>query len=408
VSVALISTGASRRCPSDVGHSIRSRDCRTEIGRNLALGECQSQRAESKAWQLLLSRQNEEKHSRDTLSDAQTQCPLRTTTCLTRAKSSWSDCAMEKSILEIRRFMEDLGIPGRDLWELPDSPLTFPDGAHWRIEIAGIERASTMAAMIDESHKRDVPVHRAIATVGGSTYLDAAELRAMAQMAHDEGLEVIMGIGPRKGWDVGAKESANWEGAMLGLRLRGSDSISYWLADMMRNIEAGFRGFLVYDEGVLSIVSKMREQGFIPEETVFKCSVFSGHASPAGARVVAGMGANTFNPCSDVSLPILAAIRKTVSIPLDVYISICDALGGEYRIMETPEIARVASPCYFKIEPAKSEMELYKPWTEEGVHATLVREKVKMADVIGEVMTRHAPHLRMSERCPADLVLPQP
>jgi hypothetical protein len=279
--------------------------------------------------------------------------------------------------------MESMGIPGRDLWALPDSPLTFPDGAHWRIEVAGLERASTMEAMIDEVHKRGVPVHRAIATVGGSTYLDAGELRAMAQMARDAGIEVI-----------------------LGLRIRGSDNISYWLADMMRNIEAGFRGFLVYDEGVLSIVNHMREQGFIPKDVVFKCSVFSGHASPAGAHVIAGMGANTFNPCSDVSLPILAAIRKAVNIPLDVYISMCDALGGAYRIMECPEIARVASPCYFKIEPAKSEMELYKPWTEESVHASLVREKVKMAQVICEIMARHAPQLKMSAARPADLVLP--
>jgi hypothetical protein len=307
---------------------------------------------------------------------------------------------------EIRAFMESMGIPGRDLWALPDSPLAFPDGSQWRVEISGIERASTMEAMIDEAHRRSIPVHRAIATVGGSTYLDSGELRALAQMGHDEGIEIIMAMGPRKAWDVGAKESSNWEGAMLGLRLRGSDNISYWLADMMRNIEAGFRGFLVYDEGVLSIVNRMRQQGFIPKETVFKCSVFSGHASPAGARVVVSMGANTFNPCSDVSLPILAAIRKAVNVPLDVYVSICDSLGGEYRIMETPEIARVAAPCYFKIEPAKSEMELYKPWIEESVHASLTREKVKMADVIREIMTRHAPQLKLSAARPADLSLP--
>ncbi len=311
-----------------------------------------------------------------------------------------------RTLGEIREFMESMGIPGRDQWELPDSTLSFPDGAHWRIEIAGIERVSTMEAMIDESRKRQIPVHRAIATVGGSTYLDAGELRAMAQLARDEGIEVIMGVGPRKAWDIGARESSTWEGGMLGLRLRGSDSISYWLADMMRNIEGGFRGFLVYDEGVLSIVGRMREQGFVPKETVFKFSVFGGHGSPAGARVLVGLGANTFNPCSDVSLPILSAIRKGVQIPLDVYISLCDALGGAYRIMETPEIARISSPCYFKIEPAKSEMELYKPWTEEGVHASLAREKVKMAEVISEIMALHAPQLKMSAARPSDLTLP--
>jgi hypothetical protein len=263
-----------------------------------------------------------------------------------------------------------------------------------------------MEAMIDEARKRDIPVHRAIATVGGSTFLDRAELRDMAQMAHDEGIEIVMAIGHRKAWDVGSKEMSTWEGGMWGARLRGSDNVSYWLADMTRNIEAGIRGFLVYDEGVLSIVNKMREQGFVPKETVFKCSVFAGHCSPAGARVIESLGANTFNPSSDVSLPILAAIRKAVSMTLDVYVAIVDSMGGEFRVMETPEIARVASPCYFKIEPGKSEPDIYKPWVEESWHAGFVREKVKMADIIREVMAKHAPQLALSGRRPADLAVP--
>jgi hypothetical protein len=312
------------------------------------------------------------------------------------------------TLKEIRDFMEGMGIPGRDLWALPDSGQTFPDGAHWRVEVSGVERASTMEAMIDEARKRDIPVHRAIATVGGSSLLDAAELRDMARIAHDAGVEVIMAIGHRKAWDVGSKEMSTWEGGMWGARLRGSDNVSYWLADMMRNIDAGIRGFLVYDEGVLSIVNKMRSDGFVPRETVFKCSVFAGQCSPAGARVVESLGANTFNPSSDVSLPILAAIRKSVRMTLDVYVAIVDSMGGEYRLMETPEIARVASPCYFKIEPGKSEPDMYKPWIEEKWHADFVREKVKMADVIREVMSRHAPQLKLSGWGPADLSVPVP
>ena len=47
-----------------------------------------------------------------------------------------------------------------------------------------------MAAMIDESAKRGVAVHRAIAAVGGSTYCDFQELKDMAQMAREAGIEV--------------------------------------------------------------------------------------------------------------------------------------------------------------------------------------------------------------------------
>jgi len=315
---------------------------------------------------------------------------------------------MAKTLEEIRGFMGKMGIPGRDLWDLPSSTKTFPDGAHWRIEIAGVERASTMEAMIDEARKRNINIHRAIATVGGSTYCDFEELRAMAQMAQDEKIEVIMTIGPRKGWDVGSKEMSTHEGAMQGFRLRGSDNISYWLADMMRNIEAGFRGFLVYDEGVLSIVTRMRADGFIPKETVFKFSVFGGYCSAAGARVIESMGAQSINPTSDVSLPILAAIRKAVKMPLDIYMIIVDSFGGMFRAYEAPEIARAASPCYFKFEPGTSEGDIYKPWVTESWHQEFIRQKVKMASIVREIVERHAPQLKLSEKGPPDLVLTQP
>jgi len=315
---------------------------------------------------------------------------------------------MSETMKKIRDFMESMGIPGRDGYDLPTAEKTFPDGAHWRFEIAGIERASTMETMITEAGKRKVTIHRAIAAVGGSTYCDFEELRAMAQMAHDEQIEVIMTVGHRKGWDVGSKEISTPEGSMQGWRLRGSDHISYHIADMMRNIEAGFRGFLVYDEGVLLIINKMRQEGLIPPETIFKFSVFGGYCSAAGAKVIESMGANSMNPSSDVSLPILASIRTAVNMTLDVYIIIVDAFGGMYRAYEAPEIGRVASPCYFKIEPGTSEGDIYKPWAFEPFHQSLVKEKVKIASVIEELMSRHAPELKTSKKGAADLVLPQP
>jgi hypothetical protein len=315
---------------------------------------------------------------------------------------------MSEVLQKIRDFMEKEGIPGRDAYDLPSSNKTFPDGAHYRIEIAGVERASTMEALIDEARKRNVTVHRVIAAVGGSTYCDFEELRAMAQMAIEEKIEMVMTVGHRKGWDVGSKEISTAEGAMQAFRLRGSDHISYHIADIMRNIEAGHRGFLVYDEGILFLLNKMRAEGLIPKETIFKFSVFGGYCSAAGAKVVESMGVNSMNPSSDVSLPILGSIRKSVDIPLDVYIIIVDSFGGMFRAYEAPEIARVASPCYFKFEPGTSETDIYKPWITETWHQGLIREKVKIASIVLEIMQRHAPELKISEKGVADLVLPVP
>jgi hypothetical protein len=313
---------------------------------------------------------------------------------------------MSDTLKKIQDFMGKMGLPGRDGYDLPTSTKTFPDGGNWRIEISGVERASTMEAMIDEAHKRNVNIHRAVVTVGGSTCVDREELKAIAKMGRDEKIEVITTIGPRKAWDAGAKASGFEEGAMVGMRLRGTDSISYWLADMMRNIECGLRGFLVLDEGILSIVTSMREEGFIPKETIFKWSAFAGYCSAAGFKVIEKMGANSANPTSDVSLPILAAMRTAVDFPIDIYMFITDAEGGMWRIYESMEIARVASPCYFKIEPGSCQAEIYKPWVQESWHAEFMREKVKEAAIFQEIMAEHAPGMKLSEKGPEDLILP--
>jgi len=311
-----------------------------------------------------------------------------------------------KHLSEIQSFMERMGIPGRDGWELPSSKKAFVDGGHYRTEIAGVERFSTFQALVDEARKRNVRVHRAICTVGGSSYIDFEELKDMAKLAHDERIELIMTMGHRKGFDVGSKELSTHEGAMQGFRHRGSDNMSYWIEDMMRNLDAGIRGFLVYDEGALVIVNQMREEGFIPQDTTFKWSVFGGYCSPAGAQVVERMGANSMNPLSDVSLPILSSIRTAVDMPLDVYAVIVDAFGGMYRAYDAPEIARVAAPVYFKIEPGTAEADIYKPWVSESWHADFIRMKVRIAQILQEIVARRAPELKLSEVGPADLHLP--
>jgi hypothetical protein len=46
---------------------------------------------------------------------------------------------MSDVLKKIRHFMEKQGIPGRDAYDLPSSTQSFPDGANYRIEIAGVE-----------------------------------------------------------------------------------------------------------------------------------------------------------------------------------------------------------------------------------------------------------------------------
>jgi hypothetical protein len=316
-----------------------------------------------------------------------------------------------RSLRDVQRMLEKVGIPGRDAYELPDSERVFPDGAHYRMEISGIERPAVLEALIDEMKRRDIPIHRLISTVMGSTLLDDEELREFAYMAAEAKLEVIITPGPRSGWDTG-RQLVTPEGGLSGLRYRGSDQLSFVIAEYLRCIDIGFRGFLCIDEGLLWLVNELKKKGDIPEDVVFKVSVFAGHASAAGARVLQELGASTFNPLGDLSLPQLASIRKSIDMPMDLHIMLADSFGGFNRFYEGAEMARICAPCYFKIEPGPALVAgaaaWYKPWTSPDFLAWQAREKVKYAQIIHELIQATNPHLKLSPVGPADLAYPVP
>ncbi len=303
--------------------------------------------------------------------------------------------------------MEKHGVPGRDLYDLPTSKKTFLDKCHYRIEISGVERPSTLEALIDEMEKRDVSVHRLISMVMGATLLSDDEMEQFARMAKDAKLEVIVTPGPRTLWDLGGQIRTP-EGAVSGIRFRGSDNLAYVISDIKRAIEFGFRGFLVVDEGLLWLLNEMRNAGDIPKDVVFKVSIFAGHANPAGAKVLEMLGADTFNPVADLPLPMLAALRKAVDMPIDVHVYLFDSFGGFNRIWETPEITRITAPCYYKIEPGASVGSLYKPWVSPDLLAFMAREKVKNAETIISLIEKNFPEAKLSKIGAKDLAIPKP
>ena len=316
-----------------------------------------------------------------------------------------------RDLHDVQDMLERVGIPGRDAYDLPDSTKTFPDGAQYRMEISGVERPQVLEALIDEMRKRGVPIHRLIATVMGSTLLDDAELRDFAQMAAEAKLEVIITPGPRSGWDVG-RQLVTPEGGLSGSRYRGSDQLSYVVAEYLRCIDLGFRGFLCVDEGLLWLVNELKKTGDIPEEVVFKVSIYAGHASAAGGRVLQGLGASTFNPLGDLSLPQLAAIRQAIDIPMDLHIMLSESFGGFNRFYEGAEMARTCAPCYFKLEPGPAAAvgpgAWYKPWVSPDLLAWQAREKVKYAQIIHQLIQATNSHLRLSAHGPDDLAFPVP
>lgn len=311
----------------------------------------------------------------------------------------------------ISAAMARAGVPPRDAYDLPTSSGRFPDGAWYRMEISGVERPQVLEALIDEADRRRVPIHRLICSVMGATLLDRAELGQLARLAAEARMEVILTPGPRSAWDTG-RQLATPEGALSGLRFRGSDQLRYAIADIMRAVEIGFRGFLVIDEGLLWLLDQMKRSGDLPADVVFKVSIYAGHASAAGAHVLEMLGASTFNPVADLSLPQLASIRQGARLPLDLHVYLTESFGGYNRFYDTPEMARCCAPCYFKIEPgpacAAGPGALYKPWTSTEALAAMAREKVKYAQIIHELIEEQFGEAVLSAPGLADLAVPQP
>lgn len=310
-----------------------------------------------------------------------------------------------------RRALQRAGIPSQDAYDLPSSTKAFPDGAHYRMEISGVERPNVLEALVDEMHRRSIAIHRLISVVMGATLLDDAELKHFARVAAEARCEVIMTPGPRSAWDTG-RQLVTPEGGLSGLRFRGSDQLRAVVTDILRCVEIGFRGFLAIDEGLLWLLTEMKKNGDLPQDAVIKVSIFAGHGSAAGGKVLQALGASTFNPVGDLSLPQLASIRQAIDIPLDLHIYLTDSFGGYNRFYEAAEMARVCAPCYFKMEPgpacAAGPGALYKPYVSAQMLAEWAREKVKYCQILHEIVQGANPNLKLSAHGVADLAIPRP
>lgn len=305
---------------------------------------------------------------------------------------------------EIGSWLDEIGFPARDLYELPDSPLRFPDGAHWRVEIAGVERLSTLELLLNEKEKQNVPVHRLICTLMGSTYLTREELKEFAKLANQAKVETVISPGPRAEWEVGSKSRCTPEGSGNGGKFRGMDNVMNYIRDVNRCIDLGFRAFLCHDEGLMFIMNKLREAKKIPSDVIFKMSASLSTSNPANMKVFEDIGADTANLIGDVTLPQIAAIRKVCHIPIDLHVVGIDQIGGVNRMWDVAELARVGAPIYFKIDPAAT-LGTFKPWMKDINDKTVI-EKVKIAKVITEIMHDTNSNMICSDYGPADLKIP--
>ena len=243
-------------------------------------------------------------------------------------------------------FLNQLGLPGGDLFDLPSSESRFNDGAHFRTEVSTINSVEALVALLNRSEQLEITINRVGETYGIFRHMDA-DLKEMLQVCRDRSVELNLSVGPRATYDVSAT-ARTAQGAMLGYRLRGMDQVVFALEDVKRAVRLGCRGITLYDEGLLWVLHQMKTKKVLPEDLQLKISAHAGCANPASLLLLEQLGANTLNPVRDLSLPMLAALRQAISVPLDIHADNPPGSGGFIRVYEMPEIIRICAPVYMK------------------------------------------------------------
>ncbi|MER7998213.1 hypothetical protein [Streptomyces sp. NPDC095613] len=282
--------------------------------------------------------------------------------------------------------LASLGLAAPDDNPADASPHAFPDGGGWRTEIPSVEGPESLAEVLKESSRLDVPIHR-VSQGSGVWMLSDADITEMVDACASRDIELCLFTGPRGTWDTGASTRTDSGGA--GLRARGHSALAGCVEDAVRATGLGVKCLLVADEGVLWTLHRLRERGVLPADTTFKVSALIGPVNPASYAVFERLGADSINIPSDLTLAQLTEIRRTSGAPMDLYIEAPDDLGGYVRMYEAAELIRRGSPLYLKFGLSKSPG-IY-PYGAQLRDTALssARERVRRGRLVLDLLARH-------------------
>jgi len=287
-----------------------------------------------------------------------------------------------------RNFLEKIGLPGGDNYNLPKSNKTFSDGAQYRFEVPGIQGPTAMKSLLDEIDRRELVIHRVTQTKGIFLLTDN-EIQEMVNLSKEFKLDLVLSIGPRATYDTSASVNT-LEGQRMGLRLRGQEQIVRAIEDVKRAAGMGCRSFLLYDEGLLWVLNEMRKAGEIQEDCKFKVSAHAGHGNPASAKLLESIGADSINPVRDLQLPMLSSIRQSISVPIDLHTENPASSGGFIRHYEVPEMIRLTAPLYLKTGGSVAKTHAWDTTTADA------KQRAKQVSLVKRVIDQYYPEAIMS------------
>lgn len=303
-------------------------------------------------------------------------------------------------------LLRQCDLPGADAHALPAAETRFPDGAQFRVEIPSVEGPRCLETVLAEAKRYQVPVARVSQGTGVGLLTDR-EITDMVQMAAAAEVELCLFARPCAGWDTSAM-ALSPAGGGLASAARGADQLAAVVDEIRRAADLGVRSVLIADVGVLSVFGQLRSAGELPSDMQAKVSVMLSVANPATARVLAGLGADTMNLPTDLTLAQIGSIRAAVPTILDVYVEAPDNLGGFVRHYELPRLAQVAAPIYFKFG-LRNAPDIYPSGSHlEDTAVALSAERVRRARLGLDLLARASSEWICSAPGAAGLALPVP
>ena len=298
---------------------------------------------------------------------------------------------------DTKDFLKKIGI--NDISKDYISDKCFKDGGQYRFEVPGIQSPKTMNALLKESFRNNIFIHRVTQTKGIMMLTDE-EIAEMVNLAKTYGCELFLSVGPRATYDTSATVHTK-EGSRIGYRLRGYDNLVYAIEDVKRACRLGVRGILLYDEGLLWVLNKMREEGEIPQNTHFKLSAHAGHSNPASAKLLESQGLNSLNPVRDLQIPMVAAIRDACDMAIDLHTENPKSTGGFIRHYEVPYFIRVAAPVYLKTGGSVAANHNWDTTEAEAI------ARIKQVKLVKRVIDEYCPEAVASPNQSSDLSIPE-
>lgn len=296
-----------------------------------------------------------------------------------------------------KKFLKKIGI--NDVSRDYESSKRFGDGGQYRFEVPGIQSPKTMNALLKESVKQNVFIHRVTQTKGIMMLTDE-EINKMVDLAKTYRCELFLAVGPRATYDTSATVHTK-EGSRIGYRLRGYDNLVYAIEDVKRACRLGVRGILLYDEGLLWVLNKMRAEGEIPNNVHFKLSAHAGHSNPASAKLLESHGLDSLNPVRDLQIHMIAAIRDACDMTLDLHTENPKSTGGFIRHYEVPEFIKVASPVYLKTGGSVAANHNWDTTEKEAI------ARIKQVLLVKRMIDEYCPDAIASPNESDDLAIPE-